>query len=106
MKPYYDHAGIAIYHADCRDILPALSADVLVTDPPYGVDLGEYNGATGTRSGFMRKTGYASYDDTTDNFESIVLPGIELALSRVSRRVHEHEAVSEITTVVLDRLRV
>jgi site-specific DNA-methyltransferase (adenine-specific) len=37
MTPYYEHAGISIYLGDCREILPALSADVLVTDPPYGI---------------------------------------------------------------------
>lgn len=37
MKPYYDHAGITIYHGDCREILPHVSADVVVTDPPYGL---------------------------------------------------------------------
>lgn len=35
MEPYYDEGGITIYHGDCRDGLPA--ADVLVTDPPYGM---------------------------------------------------------------------
>lgn len=36
-KPYYDHAGITIYHGDCREILPTLeSVDLVVTDPPYG----------------------------------------------------------------------
>ena len=38
MTPYYDHAGITIYHGDCLEILPKVSADVLITDPPYGVD--------------------------------------------------------------------
>ena len=35
--PYYDHAGITIYHGDCRDILPALTApvDCIVTDPVW-----------------------------------------------------------------------
>ena len=37
MKPYYDHAGIIIYHGDCREILPEIKADVVVTDPPYGI---------------------------------------------------------------------
>ena len=39
MKPYYEHAGITIYHGDCLNImarLPAESIDVLWTDPPYG----------------------------------------------------------------------
>ena len=36
LKPYYKHGGITIYHADCRETLPGLTADVVVTDPPYG----------------------------------------------------------------------
>ena len=39
MKPYYEHDGILIYHGDCREILPGVAADVIVTDPPYGVSL-------------------------------------------------------------------
>ena len=35
-NPYYDHAGITIYHGDCRDILPHLdSVDLVLTDPPW-----------------------------------------------------------------------
>lgn len=37
MKPYYERDGITIYHGDCREILPSLSADVVVTDPPFGM---------------------------------------------------------------------
>jgi site-specific DNA-methyltransferase (adenine-specific) len=39
MKPYYEHAGITIYHGDCREILPTFpdeSIDAIWTDPPYG----------------------------------------------------------------------
>lgn len=34
--PYYDEGDVTIYHGDCRDILPHVAADVMVTDPPYG----------------------------------------------------------------------
>lgn len=33
--PYYDEDGITIYHGDCREILPNLSADTLITDPVW-----------------------------------------------------------------------
>jgi len=39
-KPYYEQDGITIYHGDCREILPHLGpADLVLTDPPYGVDM-------------------------------------------------------------------
>ena len=39
VKPYFtDSTGtIQIFLGDCREILPSLKADVVVTDPPYGV---------------------------------------------------------------------
>ena len=39
MNPYYERNGITIYHGDCREILPSVTADVdiVLTDPPYGV---------------------------------------------------------------------
>ena len=37
-RPYYQHAGITIYHGDCRIILPHLQPfDLLLADPPYGI---------------------------------------------------------------------
>ncbi len=44
MTPYYEHAGITIYHGDCRDVVDGLCGhfgerpfDLLLTDPPYGI---------------------------------------------------------------------
>ena len=38
MTPYYEEAGITIYNADCRDVLPGLPrVDLVLTDPPYGI---------------------------------------------------------------------
>jgi site-specific DNA-methyltransferase (adenine-specific) len=35
-EPYYEHAGIVIYHGDCREILPSLQGvDSVVTDPVW-----------------------------------------------------------------------
>jgi len=85
MKPYYEHAGITIYHGDCREVLPRVSADVLVTDPPYGLNLGNHGGANDKRTRELRRGAYASYDDTPENYSGVVVPAVELALSLVSR---------------------
>ena len=41
MKPYYhdEKYGITIYHGDCLEIMPHLEpVDLVLTDPPYGLD--------------------------------------------------------------------
>lgn len=63
VQPYYDHAGITIYHADCRDVLPGIIADVLITDPPYGINFAEY----------------ASHDDDAAGYREFIWPIIETA---------------------------
>ena len=69
MKPYYEHGGITIYHGDCREILPELSAvDITVSSPPYNTI------APTQASGMMRESnhkqlgGYLSHaDDLPEN---------------------------------------
>lgn len=47
MEPYYERDGIVIYHGDARRILPTLEpADLLLTDPPYGIDAAQMNFGT------------------------------------------------------------
>ena len=47
MIPFYEHAGVTIYHGSCYEILPTLArCDLVLTDPPYGVD---YDGGTTKR---------------------------------------------------------
>jgi site-specific DNA-methyltransferase (adenine-specific) len=69
VKPYYEHAGITIYHGDCREILSDVTADVLLTDPPYGI-------------GFKYEE---SYIDSPSEYGAWIWPAIELAETRLSR---------------------
>ena len=63
IEPYYDSGGITIYHGDCREILPAIRADLILTDPPYGI--GEARGRNKSRSkiAVSRDYGDADWDD-------------------------------------------
>lgn len=47
MKPYFEEDGITIYHGDCREVLPELQADALVSDPPYGISYSPGRGGKG-----------------------------------------------------------
>lgn len=57
MNPYYDDGRVQIWHGDARDHRAWLEADVLLIDPPYGIDY---------RSGSRRDTLAASIDGDKD----------------------------------------
>lgn len=53
--PYYDEGGITIYNADCRKVLPFLGQfDLLLTDPPYGIDYGKQIAKTQSHFGWKQ----------------------------------------------------
>ena len=67
MTPYYQDDACTIYHADCLDVLP-VAADVLVTDPPYGINY---------KSGKMRIAGNSRsiLGDSDTSLRDVVLDG-------------------------------
>lgn len=86
VKPYYEHAGITIYHGSALGVLDmwdgSRSFDLLLTDPPYGIK--EAAGKNKSRGGVAKARDYgdASWDDRPA-YEAIAL----------SRRLARHHII-------------
>ena len=79
VEPYYDHAGITIYHGDCREILPGLEpVDLVLTDPPYGISADKNAYKNGVK---CRANGFKAHTDTDWDSSAI---DTELLLSTIS----------------------
>lgn len=73
-----------LYLGDCMDVLPTLlKVDAVITDPPYGVELGSTAGS-GNGHG-LSLNAYETFSDTYEQFLSEIVPAINLALSLCSR---------------------
>jgi DNA modification methylase len=90
MKPYYQHAGITIYHGDNRELLPELACDVIFADPPYGVGLEakrakQRGGGVSIREGtYEVRHGEFWFYDTPEYVSVVVVPIIEQCRSKAN----------------------
>lgn len=98
--PYYQDDLVTLFHGDCREITEWLKADVLVTDPPYGIEwragrLGRYShgrnrhgtsyaqpGIEGDRDASLRDEVLAMWGDRP----SIVFGAMELPAPLATRQ--------------------
>ena len=62
-SPYYEEESITIFHGDCRKIVPHLiKFDLLLTDPPYGMDIGKKDGLGRDGSAQVKDYGEIGWD--------------------------------------------
>ncbi len=61
---YYEDGSVTIYHGDCREILPQLTADLVITSPPY--NMGKQSGAYANM-----RDGYLSHMDDMPDLEYV-----------------------------------
>jgi site-specific DNA-methyltransferase (adenine-specific) len=62
MTPYYADNSVTLFHGDCREVTAWIEADVLVTDPPYGI---AYVGG-GARKGYASRAQSRPIDGDQD----------------------------------------
>ena len=60
MTPYYQDDAVTIYHGDCREWMP--EADLLLTDPPYGIGKDGQAATTGGHGG-RKAHRFGGWDD-------------------------------------------
>lgn len=76
-QPYYRDDLVTLYHGDCLEITEWLTADILVTDPPYGI---AYKRGKGIGINPAGNAGILNDRDTTVRDEALTAWGTKPAL--------------------------
>jgi len=71
--PYWSGDGITLYLGDCRVVTEWLAADVLVTDPPYGIGWSKGHGAS--KHNPAANSGIAGDKDTAVRDDALIAWG-------------------------------
>ena len=80
LAPFYASEGITIYCGDARELLPQIAGpfDVVLTDPPWGI-----NGGSGGINKARGRGNYGgAFPDTPEYIASVVVPVIRALIAR------------------------
>ena len=96
MKPYYEHAGITIYHGDSREVLSGFdseSVDLVLTDPPYNV--GKYYGK-GMNDNKPEGVFWADYHETFELIFPLMKQNTLIYVSSTTRQMYQIKPLLEV----------
>lgn len=81
-EPYYQDDLVTLYHGDCRENAAWVRANVLVTDPPYGIKWSTHGGGRDLRNWAPRvaKAGIIGDEDTAARDSVLALWGDKPAI--------------------------
>lgn len=74
-----------LYCGDCRDVLPDLAVDAVISDPPYGVALTGKLAMQRNGRKTKSKVTYVGFPDTPEYVESVVVPAFKEIIGRSKR---------------------
>lgn len=75
---YYRDEWCAIYHADCREVLEEMRCDLVLTDPPYGIEK-----SSGTINRLRGKGNYtAQFEDSPQYVSEVVADVIRRCIAK------------------------
>lgn len=80
MTPYWSDDLVTLYLGDCREVTDWLTADVLVTDPPYGRGTYQRGGGTRRRQPEHQDWSIAGDGDTTVRDAALTAWGMRAAV--------------------------
>jgi DNA modification methylase len=100
MRPYYEDDVVAIYHGDCRELLPELPpAHVVITDPPYPNQAGHFEaqicGAVDVLKNYQCKQWLVFWDEMSTPPISLPLVARHIWHRTNTNRPDNYEAIFE-----------